>query len=546
MVGDTLAVGFHDLEIPLPEAERRQVGDALLKETGEPALVVRPARALSPTRAPFHGPALARLLTHTISRSSSQLESVLFTLYYPTARQSSWFPSWHHTHPHWLNATPSQAALGYAAFAKKSPWIIGGLTRIIGGRLKLSAWLGGELAQVQGGTASSEPVAVAGKPEMSERRRSVQSTREASGSGDTLVGASADKSDALKAALGGAATGSSFPVVIFSHGLAGNRTTYSQYCGDLASQGYIVAAIEHRDGSAPVTVVGGAQGRLITYLAPEAVESPKGAPALTAMAWRSQQLLLRLAEVKATLDVLTRINEGEGEKVEGENEREGAHGKGAMPIHLARWAGRLGMGKELTMAGHSFGGATTLQVLRAGRDEFDFSRGIALDPWAEPIPAPTARATGSSRNQGNKKNEGDVPVDIDVPVLVLNSEQFTLWSSHFATVRKLVRNIAPHPAWLLTMVGSAHMSFSDFPLLTWLFTKPKPSRVNPMKAMASFGDVTLEFLRRTDGPPEDIGRHGGGVLGREIDGDGGVGKGELERRVLDGTPGDWRVHSRPQ
>ena len=40
------------------------------------------------------------------------------------------------------------------------------------------------------------------------------------------------------------------PCVVFSHGLAGTRTTYSGLCARIASKGYIVVAIEHRDGTA--------------------------------------------------------------------------------------------------------------------------------------------------------------------------------------------------------------------------------------------------------------------------------------------------------
>jgi len=39
---------------------------------------------------------------------------------------------------------------------------------------------------------------------------------------------------------------SAMPVVLFSHGLAGIRTTYSSVCCELASHGFLVAALEHR------------------------------------------------------------------------------------------------------------------------------------------------------------------------------------------------------------------------------------------------------------------------------------------------------------
>ncbi len=44
-----------------------------------------------------------------------------------------------------------------------------------------------------------------------------------------------------------------FPVVVFSHGLHGFRSKSSGICCDLASHGYIVAAIEHKDRSACLT-----------------------------------------------------------------------------------------------------------------------------------------------------------------------------------------------------------------------------------------------------------------------------------------------------
>src|SRR6186713_714484 len=46
-----------------------------------------------------------------------------------------------------------------------------------------------------------------------------------------------------------------WPVVVFSHGLGGLRNTYSHICGSLASHGAVVVALEHRDGSAPVSFV---------------------------------------------------------------------------------------------------------------------------------------------------------------------------------------------------------------------------------------------------------------------------------------------------
>ena len=50
-------------------------------------------------------------------------------------------------------------------------------------------------------------------------------------------------------------TGGALPVLVFSPGNPTAANWYSQICGELASRGVVVAAVTHRDGSSPATVV---------------------------------------------------------------------------------------------------------------------------------------------------------------------------------------------------------------------------------------------------------------------------------------------------
>lgn len=121
-----------------------------------------------------------------------------------------------------------------------------------------------------------------------------------------------------------------FPVIVFSHGLGGNRLIYSSICSDLASHGFVVVAIEHRDGSA--SLAKGIDDEWIQYdnVPPEI------------WGFRHHQLRHRVSEVDLCLAGLDEIAL-----------------KGLNHANAPQFKGKLDM-KSLVMAGHSFGGATTV------------------------------------------------------------------------------------------------------------------------------------------------------------------------------------------
>ncbi|BGP44694.1 hypothetical protein JCM10450v2_000508 [Rhodotorula kratochvilovae] len=451
-----------------------------------------------------------------------KLDTVSATLFYP-ANPDSKFSG---TRQPWLERPLSRTAEGYARFLNfNKPWILKALFWIVGARIRLP---------VKGDAALADKAAPA------------------TASSDTLVG------NAL------AHGNDTFPLIVFSHGLSGTRTTYSHWCGEIASRGYIVAALEHRDGSGPVSVVRLEDGkeRVVDYLRPEEhLDWPSGTRPQTSLQFRSSaQLPFRLAEISALLHHLRRINGGEGAAVAAENRRKD-HGGKRVGRWLEGWKGRIGLEGEMVMAGHSFGGATTIQVLRAGLTAFPFVRGIALDPWADPLPPAPARRRSSSFSQlaraastatarsdpaatattaGQTDKGGDVPLDINVPLLVINSESFTLWRAHYALVRDIVAAVGGGAErYLLTLVGSIHTSFSDLPLLLSslplvpsALSRRTGARVDPLVGLSSVVDACGEFL---------AGRKGG-VLGALVNEGEGEERGPEGKTRLVGEPGSWRVH----
>jgi platelet-activating factor acetylhydrolase len=334
-----------------------------------------------------------------------------------------------------------------------------------------------------------------------------------------------------------------FPLLIFSHGLGGTRTTYSSVCGEFASYGFVVVALEHRDGSGPRTFINLPKGKEKLARAGEGVDVneedrkkgysrmdyvfPKGNKRDTMPGnkqgvdseLRAAQIQLRLAEIEEAYHVMTLIHDGEGMRIEQANLRnkcDGAKGgsrRALKGIDWQAWKGRYHL-QQVTMLGHSFGAATTIEVLRH-QDRFTcVGQGIIYDIWGAAIQPP----------------EEAPEHRIHTPLLGINSEAFMYWPDNFKSVMSLCKEAKEQGqlAWLMTVRGSVHISQSDFSILY-----PRVSSLllkmtcNPRRAIDLNINASLEFLKAV--MPRQI-----STMNR------GTNEHLLEVSTLDMLPGDHR------
>jgi platelet-activating factor acetylhydrolase len=151
-----------------------------------------------------------------------------------------------------------------------------------------------------------------------------------------------------------------WPVTMFSHGLAGSRNTYSYICGDMASNGMVVIAMDHRDGSSPIQYVRATADSPAATI--PAVKIPHTASAET-YEGRDKQLRIRLWETSMIYEALMKIDAGQS--VENMDENTSWSRKERTEV-LKQFEGALDIHRpgKVSWAGHSFGAATMVQLLK--------------------------------------------------------------------------------------------------------------------------------------------------------------------------------------
>lgn len=263
-----------------------------------------------------------------------------------------------------------------------------------------------------------------------------------------------------------------YPLVIFSHGMASSRTDYTTYVGELASRGAIVAAIEHRDGSSPGSLIIDPPHPITQRLYFQ--ESDLLLANKTAMSTpqlKIEQLAFRDAEIKATISAMHSIH---ANKSLISSRGEGTH-------HLKTFAHRIDTTK-LIVAGHSYGATGALQSLKDASSGDTPAAGIILDPG---------------------KQSGPLNAQVNVPILIVNSNSWSRAHSlffgrpHFDTVRDLARRVLDRTgaAWFFTSLGTSHPSVTDAPLLEpLLLSWTTGASLDTKGALAEYVGVSHDFI----------------------------------------------------
>uniref|UniRef100_A0A8C4GXS8 Platelet-activating factor acetylhydrolase n=1 Tax=Dicentrarchus labrax TaxID=13489 RepID=A0A8C4GXS8_DICLA len=249
------------------------------------------------------------------------------------------------------------------------------------------------------------------------------------------------------------------PVVIFSHGLGAFRTLYSAVCAELASQGFIVASVEHRDQSASATYYfPSARDNLVKewmyYRSLHHGESE--------FPLRNKQVKQRADECILALDKLTEINSGITVQNVLQTQFDWTTLENSMDLC------------RIAAVGHSFGGATVIEALCK---EVKFKCGIALDAWMFPL-------------------DDEIFPRVKQPIFFINSEKFQ-WAGNISRMRKLDSALIQRK--MITIRGTVHQSFPDFTFLTgnWIGKLMKlKGEIDPEVAIDLSNKATLAFLQR--------------------------------------------------
>ena len=309
-----------------------------------------------------------------------------------------------------------------------------------------------------------------------------------------------------------------WPVMVFSHGLGGTKNAYSHLLGSLSSHGVVVVAPDHRDGSAPLSLIRekpGSAPRPVGYKHISHKPSPEVEQA------RDHQLKVRLWELGLIHEALLKIDRGEPlsntlEETSVDNATLLTMFSSLLDVHSP---GRI------VWSGHSFGAATTVQLVKSVFYRSSQSTPSSYQPLFQPSASSqiTHQITAASPVclldlwcmpllSKSTRWLNELPLPSYAPdgpggrnLIAILSESFFKWESN---LNELKRTVSEDPSlripsnshypspYIFYPVSSAHLSQSDFGLLFPWFTKKAFNAQDPARTLRLNTRAILEVLRR--------------------------------------------------
>lgn len=265
------------------------------------------------------------------------------------------------------------------------------------------------------------------------------------------------------------------PVVVFSHGLGGQRCVYSIICSELASQGYVVLALEHADGTSSCAKLAGGQG----YKFYEGLGGNEG---------QVEKTRNRVKEMQTAAKVLEALQQG--------TPLDGLFKLSSKLNPATFFAGALDL-RCLAAVGHSYGGATVAALVS---EDSAFRCGVCLDPWWAALP-PEALCLHKWETRAPLlvmgSHDWNVP-NLNGEVLCGPHRQERIFEA--AKVRKSEGELRGAGALMLVIAGSSHNTFSDpLPLFSehvgWVLRAlGLTARLDPVLGVHLVNASVLNFL----------------------------------------------------
>ncbi|PAA88661.1 hypothetical protein BOX15_Mlig020846g1, partial [Macrostomum lignano] len=281
------------------------------------------------------------------------------------------------------------------------------------------------------------------------------------------------------------AVGEQLPAIVLSHGLGGSRHLYSSLSLELASHGFVVAAVEHRDGSACATF----------YAEPPADEGNHGdGPEASRVSWlplqraalddvplrngQAEQRAAECLEAAETLCLLTRSGSAEVSNRMPDSDC----GPDADARMLDQFKGRIDE-KRIHLMGHSFGGASALTALSTAPTGL-FRTCTLMDCWMLPV--------------GEQRYSGFAPL----PVLFLNNDSYH-WETNAKRLETVMAGIADlELKTCVSIRGTNHLAQMDAGFFLW----PRLARriglcgeKPPVEATILTADICKAFIAKHEG-----------------------------------------------